>query len=184
MSSDKALNDELALECARGQKLAHEVKVQVADFGFILGKYEIYKKEVEENITTESFEKYLARHESESENVRRTSTLSAYGAGAKRGSAAGMSSPLGDGGGHGHGRVTCRIFGRTRMTAAAKARDVKHLSIDAKHMSTSEILDHSTAVFSRLQQHMGDDDDDDDDDNGGGDNNKNNNEEKVNILSV
>jgi hypothetical protein len=178
MSSDKALNDELAMEYAKGQKLAHEVKVQVADFGFILGKYEIYKKEVEENITTESFEKYLARHESESENVRHASTLSAYGVGAKRGSAAGMSSPLGDGGGHGHGghgRVTCRIFGRTRMTAAAKARDVKHLSIDAKHMSTSEILDHSTAVFSRLQQHMGDDDD-----NGGGDNN----EEKLNILSV
>ena len=181
MSSEKALTDELAMEYAKGQKLAQEVKVQLTDFGYILGKYEIYKKEVEENITTESFEKYLARHDRESENVRHASTLAAYGAGAKRGSAAGMSSPLGDGGGHGggHGRVTCRIFGRTRMTLAAKARDVKHLSIDAKHMSTSDILDHSTAVFNRLQQHMGGDGDDNYN-GGGGDNN----EDEVKVLSV
>jgi len=156
--NERALDRALIIELEKSEMLAAEFKVQMNDFEGVVTRYNLYKREVEENITSETFDEFLERKELQSKTkvgaANKVSTLSSYNASNPSAWNSSSSSTAGERSG---GRVTCRIFGRTRMTSINKEHlQGQVMAINPKYMSTSEILEHSTSIFSKLQEHLDD----------------------------
>jgi hypothetical protein len=137
MKNHRHVDQSLLLELDRTKELRKELAVAVREYEELMFVYENYCRELNENITSETFDEYTKRREHEMDGGSRIAAL------ALRSEAKAQATA---------GRVTCRMFARTRLNHRLSKRTIlTDVELDAKHKSVGEIMSEATAFFAKLQ---------------------------------